>query len=248
MGKELLQYKVWIKSLKTMASTADWYLIEQSGCIATHGPMRGVKREDENDHIILKCLGHKTKKGDLVFEGDIIQLEEFNWRVYFGRTSFDGNSSLAWCVENQKGFNHHLDDSILKGNLIGNIYENPELSKVEEHNALAGIEDVAGFMEKVKEALQLVDDFACNFPTFFFEPFETEEGDTVDSPSEQVKNALALFPNQKPEVLPEPEPQKELLPCDNDGCKNPGISSWLGICDEHSKEFQEWRKKKYGKA
>jgi len=86
MANERLQYMVWVKSLKVMASTADWYLIEQSGCLSSHGPMSGVQRENEEDHIVLRSTGVKDKKGKMIFESE--KISEYDGIIVFKEGAF----------------------------------------------------------------------------------------------------------------------------------------------------------------
>ncbi len=106
------------------------------------------------------------------------------WEIYYSNS----NSTM---VRNVSGNGHAV--AIIEASWTPDHKEIAE-RMVAEHNALAAVKDIPGFMDKVENALELVNDFACNLPEFYFENFETEEGDTVDSPNEQVKAALALFP------------------------------------------------------
>lgn len=69
--------------------------------------------------IIIQFTGLEDKKGKEIYEGDIIQVGEYKFRIYHGQ--------FGWCVQNQNGTVDDLDMSIINGEIIGNIYENPEL-------------------------------------------------------------------------------------------------------------------------
>lgn len=75
-------------------------------------------------------IGLKDKNGKEIWEGDIIETENgFLWSVYFGEN--ENASGQGWCVTSERTFTtYFLDNSILTGKVIGNIYENPELLEV----------------------------------------------------------------------------------------------------------------------
>ena len=77
--------------------------------------------------VLMQCTGLKDRHGKLVFEGDVIQLGHYIFGLYSSRVDF-----IAGCFQqypiNQSGINsgilnyvHHTCE------IIGNIYENPEL-------------------------------------------------------------------------------------------------------------------------
>ena len=85
----------------------------------------------DNECILIQCTGLKDKNGKLIYEGDIVQIPN-NWdeygmmagekrEIYFNEGGFrlkpkwDKNSRGNW-LEDTKDFE-----------VIGNIYENPEL-------------------------------------------------------------------------------------------------------------------------
>ncbi|WP_438310865.1 YopX family protein [Sporosarcina sp. FA9] len=80
--------------------------------------------------------GVKDRDGVEIYEGDVIQTNalkenEFRWLVEpIGSEHADGGR-YGICVSYYgDGDNQYLDDGILKGEIIGNIYENPELLEV----------------------------------------------------------------------------------------------------------------------
>lgn len=98
-----------------------------------------------DDYEIMQYTGLKDKNGKQIYEGDIIKTEMPNfedsfWRVYFGEDYFFGRTYYGWMVESITDNkillaqdpcirNYRLSDSIASGEVIGNIYENPELLK-----------------------------------------------------------------------------------------------------------------------
>lgn len=87
-----------------------------------------VRKFDRKQCDIMQCTGLKDQNGKLIFEGDIIILTESSVpfkkaSIYFEKGCFYaddknpvGNVSLRYLVDNKRDVE-----------IIGNIYENPEL-------------------------------------------------------------------------------------------------------------------------
>jgi len=101
--------------------------------------------QSDDDLVIAQSTHLKDKHGEEIFEGDIIKNywnnvdSEFigrNWIVKFGKhdTSDDYYSSVAWGFYAEAGEEEHSLHNLPCNNdgdieVIGNIYENPELLK-----------------------------------------------------------------------------------------------------------------------
>lgn len=83
-----------------------------------------------DDRIVMQFTGLTDKNGKEIYEGDVVQRDEVRWNVYFGENTFQPDS-YGWCVkpvdDDRTG---NLDSSVIQGEIIGNIYENPELLTV----------------------------------------------------------------------------------------------------------------------
>ena len=77
---------------------------------------------------LAQFIGRNDSQSTKIYEGDLIQTEEILWLVEpIGSTERDGRY-YGLCVSNKgDGNNYFIDESILAGVVVGNIYENPEL-------------------------------------------------------------------------------------------------------------------------
>ena len=76
-----------------------------------------------NDIVLMQFTGLKDRNGKEIYEGDFIGVDKLLWRVSFG-TSESGE--LGW-LQNYKIIKS-TDDIGGRYEVVGNIYENPELS------------------------------------------------------------------------------------------------------------------------
>ena len=81
---------------------------------------------DENMYIVTQYTGLKDKNGVLIFEGDIVTTpyRDTNGYIYYSAPTFGLKDKTGVCVDfTWEDFNEF--------EVIGNIYENPELLKKE---------------------------------------------------------------------------------------------------------------------
>ena len=93
--------------------------IIQSYILFTPNPVKVVYDED---YIVMQCTGLKDKNGKLIYEGDILNY-----------SCLPGYSDIYTCTFNNGSFligGLLISNTHLKSEVIGNIYENPELLEV----------------------------------------------------------------------------------------------------------------------
>lgn len=86
--------------------------------------------EDDN-YNIMQCTGLKDKTGKLIFEGDIVKCNEFVYRVEYDNIRF---ASFVLIRTNKLDiFKHYFGEAVESEDveIIGNIYESPELLQKE---------------------------------------------------------------------------------------------------------------------
>lgn len=93
---------------------------------------------EDRQRVIPETVGQftglKDDNGKEIYEGDIIKTPLGNiLTVKSGTVTHKTKESLfqctGWCIESKSGNLDFLDETILKGEVIGNIHDNPELIK-----------------------------------------------------------------------------------------------------------------------
>lgn len=127
------KYRAWNKKTQSFINYGDLVLDLRSG--KTYAGDIGLVESaiDVTDQIeLMQSIGLKDKNGVEIFEGDILKdmfrtingndRERF-LEVFRGQTG-------AWRAKNQNGTLSNVFDLKKAAEVVGNIYENPELLKV----------------------------------------------------------------------------------------------------------------------
>lgn len=111
-----IKFRVWDKEKQEMVLWED-YAESIAMCIAY---------PDENS-IVMQYTGLKDKNGKEIYEGDIVSLGEYNYECVW--ISDDIRIPPCWDFIRTSKFDiHYINfNRIAEFEIIGNIYENPEL-------------------------------------------------------------------------------------------------------------------------
>lgn len=121
-----LKFRFWDKSDKRIhGNDRELFSIRSDGFLG----YQNNKDNSQENQILMQSTGLKDKNEKEIFEGDIIQIGDTRYEIYwderFAEWGLMGTSdSLGFMFNNLK----YADKKV-----IGNIYENPELTK---HDAL----------------------------------------------------------------------------------------------------------------
>ena len=127
------KFRAWLKKEQKMDNEIDHisWLEDELYCIGD-GITYMVLAEDL---VLMQSTGLKDKNGKEIFEGDILAVEADDG-VIISKVSWDDEHALF--VIKTKKFNEEaalaelVDDNSYPFEVIGNIYENPELLEVTE--------------------------------------------------------------------------------------------------------------------
>ncbi len=113
------KFRVWDKTNKKWLDTSELFLNSEG--LLVRPDDQGGYIFDDVDYDVIFCTGLKDKNGKLIYEGDILKGEFGNIEVveWIGKRIDD---EFEWTGF---GLDYHSNES----EIIGNIYENPELIK-----------------------------------------------------------------------------------------------------------------------
>jgi uncharacterized phage protein (TIGR01671 family) len=117
----VIKFRAWNRTVGVMI--ADWCCIDHSGVEAPSAKRSDVVARGD-DYEVMQCTGLKDKYGVEIYEGDIFKEDEDGTTDYVEWSDyFCGWATHTWWTPRD------LKDSVGYYEVIGNIYENPELLK-----------------------------------------------------------------------------------------------------------------------
>lgn len=117
--QDRFKFRVWNKENKKLY---DWDFLEKTKGENTFFWVMHQAQNDCKHNILMQCTGLKDKNGKLIYEGDIVNY-----------SCLPGYSDIYACTFNRGDFligGLLISNTHLKSEVIGNIYENPELLEV----------------------------------------------------------------------------------------------------------------------
>ena len=153
------KFRAWHNELGRMMSISDmWFNVDSLGEIGLNDAIMNDYITVSPDEIeLMKSTGLKDKNGKEVFEGDILKFND-EWAEYcyegyvdgsveginfvevvrgeacfeFGKTRYPESSLFILMEDERLTFAELIKSRDFEFEVIGNIYENPELLEVEE--------------------------------------------------------------------------------------------------------------------
>lgn len=128
------RYRAFYKANQKMYEVLTLDIIDEKVLIENNdnpkSPLRGYVKITETE--LMQSTGLKDKNGVEIFEGDIV--ENTTQRVYLGHrfeVSWNGGYACFQLLNGGKSSNVPLIQDFMSYEVVGNIYENPELLEVE---------------------------------------------------------------------------------------------------------------------
>lgn len=133
--QDRFKFRVWNKENKKLY---DWNFLEETKGENTFFWVLHQAQNDCKHNILMQCTGLKDKKGNLIYEGDVVKSEaQAGIIINYGIVGFNEKEAKFLITENLQSKDYRLSfwyrDSL---EVIGNIYENPELIEEQQWTKL----------------------------------------------------------------------------------------------------------------
>jgi len=129
-----IKFRAWDKKEKKMSESLtlrEWIEISAKGsyCVGKAEGLDGEEKDNKEkwakeNRLFLQFTGLKDKNGKEIYEGDIV---EASWKLKY-EIIFD-NGTFMVVGQEEKANNYFIPQICHLSEVIGNIYENPELLK-----------------------------------------------------------------------------------------------------------------------
>lgn len=121
-----IKFRIWDNKEKTMIENKDIYSLNFGEYIYFSSVSVGGFIWNDCDYQLMQYTGLKDKNGKEIYEEDVLDYGEFGkYKVIFNKASFKIQK-----LDNLNGNLHLLGECFFDEiEVIGNIYENPELLK-----------------------------------------------------------------------------------------------------------------------
>lgn len=140
-----IELRTWLKLENKMGVIGSFYPVSKRIILQNEKRNYGFKFYEDNEYVLMQYTGIKDKNGKEIYEGDIVQFCWFNQRQEETHITsvikFAEGMWQIWTKINTPFFGLDEAYSLYNGaeqddeiEVIGNIYENPELITKKEKN------------------------------------------------------------------------------------------------------------------
>ncbi len=124
-----IKFRAWVKDRKAIFEviSIDYVSKKVTYIVERTGHLLNIRHDKFNDVELMQYTGIKDKDNKEIYEGDIL-FESFGERYY--KVVFENGSFRAEFKGDFEEYSFDLIDVVAQGcEIVGNIYENPELIK-----------------------------------------------------------------------------------------------------------------------
>ena len=124
-----IKFRIWVKDRKAIFEviSIDYVTKKVTYLLERTGHLLNIRHDKFNDVELMQYTGIKDKDNKEIYEGDIL-FESFGERYY--KVVFENGSFRAEFKGDFEEYSFDLIDVVAQGcEIVGNIYENPELTE-----------------------------------------------------------------------------------------------------------------------
>lgn len=131
--KDRFKFRIWHKPLKQMHYN-DFVITATGYCAKIYQQDDYMMKFNQGDLefdkqcVVMQCIGLKDKNDKLIYEGDVVfkkGSKNYKGEKMFSKVLYS-NDSAAFMISDENGL-HQIPHNSSNIEIIGNIYENPEL-------------------------------------------------------------------------------------------------------------------------